>query len=329
MILTYFNIFVRIFQELLIFLIVEGQNYAVHCEVTTFRGWSTRQVFPMHNCCPFWVPSLRTSPFRLSVTPWELLWFPSLWTNGLGASDQDVEICWDWWHIGTFVGLGQLGGPWWRPMNLFQDGVFNSSTDIILLYPIIFYYYIPFAFVYWKGRKQMVGHTQIYWNDLTWPLHRVPAESIWVILQVLQMILTHWFAIYDGDQDGQLQLEAGWDREISGTQIAWWEKLVACCPHHVWSSFPILWDSQDYARLVADYQLPLTASDEIYTRVVKERLAGLDSWSHEGAGIFHAGAKSHEPGRSMTTIGPVLKDHIGVLTGAWSRCSFWGAAFSL
>lgn len=36
--------------------------------------------------------------------------------------------------------------------------------------------------------------------------------------------------------------------------------------------------SQDYARLVADYQLPLTAADEIYTRVVKERLAGLVPW---------------------------------------------------
>lgn len=55
------------------------------------------------------------------------------------------------------------------------------------------------------------------------------SESIWVILQVLQMILTHWFAIYDEDQDGQLQLEAGWDREISRARIAWWEKLVACC----------------------------------------------------------------------------------------------------
>jgi hypothetical protein len=34
------------------------------------------------------------------------------------------------------------------------------------------------------------------------------------------MILTHWFAIYDEDQDGQLQLEAGWDREISRARIA-------------------------------------------------------------------------------------------------------------
>eukprot|EP00435_Cladocopium_sp_Y103_P011871 s4648_g3.t1 len=66
-----------------------------------------------------------------------------------------------------------------------------------------------------------------------------PLVSFFVDERVLQMILTHWFAIYDGDQDGQLQLE-------------------------------------DYARLVADYQLPLTAADEIYTRVVKERLAGLD-----------------------------------------------------
>ena len=82
--------------------------------------------------------------------------------------------------------------------------------------------------------------------------------------------------------------------------------LLLCCPHHVCSSFPIL-HSQDYTRLVADYQLPLTAADEIYTRVVKERLAGLDSWSHEGGGIFHSAVtKSHEPGRSMTTICPVL-----------------------
>ena len=34
---------------------------------------------------------------------------------------------------------------------------------------------------------------------------------------------------------------------------------------------------QDYARLVADYQLPLTAADEIYTRAVKGSLHGLEA----------------------------------------------------
>ena len=86
------------------------------------------------------------------------------------------------------------------------------------------------------------------------------------------MILTHWFAIYDEDQDGQLQLEAGWDPWLAAA-------CDAVCDAQTRSSFRISWIfmAQDYARLVADYQLPLTAADEIYTRVVKERLAGLDS----------------------------------------------------
>ena len=45
------------------------------------------------------------------------------------------------------------------------------------------------------------------------------------------MILTHWFAIYDEDQDGQLQLEAGWDRyrEHGLDDERNIEKVVACC----------------------------------------------------------------------------------------------------
>ena len=39
---------------------------------------------------------------------------------------------------------------------------------------------------------------------------------------------------------------------------------------------------QEYARLVADYQLPLTAADEIYTRAIKDRMVGLDARCHGG-----------------------------------------------
>ena len=104
MIWKYVDVFVRIFQEL----IVEALNYAIHCEVTTFEDdpeSATRKVFPVHNCT-FWVSSLRTShPFAQSVTPWELRWFPSLWTNGLGASDQNVEIDSTWNAHGDLWGV--------------------------------------------------------------------------------------------------------------------------------------------------------------------------------------------------------------------------------
>ena len=58
---------------------------------------------------------------------------------------------------------------------------------------------------------------------------------------MLQLLLTHWFAIYDDDRDGLLQLE-------------------------------------EYCRLVSDYQLPLTAADEIFTTAIKEHKA-LATWN--------------------------------------------------
>eukprot|EP00438_Fugacium_kawagutii_P012172 Skav205388 [mRNA] locus=scaffold1642:32578:33834:+ [translate_table: standard] len=99
-----------------------------------------------------------------------------------------------------------------------------------------------------------------------------PLVSFFVDERVLKLILTHWFKIYDVDQDGQLQLE-------------------------------------DYARLVADYQLPLTAADEIYTRVAKERLAGLDSMDFQSllvkSGVLTTGTsvdKDDEMGRLWRQI---------------------------
>jgi len=99
-----------------------------------------------------------------------------------------------------------------------------------------------------------------------------PLVSFFIDERVLQRILSHWFAIYDEDQDGQLQLE-------------------------------------DYARLVADYQLPLTAADEIYTRVVKERLAGLDLMDFQSvlvkSGVLATGTsvdKDDEMGRNWRQL---------------------------
>ncbi|CAE7168956.1 Mpped1 [Symbiodinium pilosum] len=66
-----------------------------------------------------------------------------------------------------------------------------------------------------------------------------PLVAFFVDERIVELILRHWFAAYDSDADGMLQLE-------------------------------------DYARLVADYQLPLTASDEVYTRATRDHHGGLD-----------------------------------------------------
>ncbi|CAE7469153.1 Mpped1 [Symbiodinium natans] len=69
--------------------------------------------------------------------------------------------------------------------------------------------------------------------------HGAPLVSFFVDERIVDLILHHWFATYDSDSDGVLQLE-------------------------------------DYARLVADYQLPLTASDEVYTHATHKHSGGLD-----------------------------------------------------
>ncbi|CAE7759419.1 Mpped1, partial [Symbiodinium sp. CCMP2456] len=70
-------------------------------------------------------------------------------------------------------------------------------------------------------------------------LRAAPLVSFFVEERIVGLILRHWFAAYDSDGDGVLQLE-------------------------------------DYARLVADYQLPLTASDEVYIGATREHPGGLD-----------------------------------------------------
>ncbi|CAK8992279.1 unnamed protein product [Durusdinium trenchii] len=99
-----------------------------------------------------------------------------------------------------------------------------------------------------------------------------PLVSFFVDERVLQIILAHWFALYDFNQDGRLQLE-------------------------------------EYARLVADYQLPLTAADEIYTRAIKDRMVGLDMLDFQAllvkSGVLATGTsieKDDEMGRNWRQI---------------------------
>ncbi|CAJ1355241.1 unnamed protein product [Effrenium voratum] len=105
---------------------------------------------------------------------------------------------------------------------------------------------------------------------------KAPLVSFFVDERVASTLMTPWFAMYDDDGDGILQLE-------------------------------------EYARLVADYQLPLMLADEVYTRAQQDK-HGLDILDFESvlkvSGVLVTGTsieKDDEMGKLWREIEPSQK----------------------